>query len=244
MTDDVRKVDSLAWIDMRLIHGNTDNPRRAIGDVTELALSIREQGLLQPIVVAPDDQAGGYVILAGHRRFAALQHLHADRALCIIRFPKNTPEAIALMLVENGQRVSISALEEARAMQRLIDSGMTQADVARRIGKSGTHVSMRLTLLSLTPEEQRSLEDGDLLLGDARTQARKRKGTADQTKFTGWHLSKTHHLADPAGDLCRSHHNQAPHTPARRIGAIACGECWEQVIRDDERTQQTREEAS
>lgn len=238
MTADVQKVDSLAWIDMKLLHGNTDNPRRHVGDVTELALSIREQGLLQPIVVAPDDQAGGYVVLAGHRRLAALEQLHAPRALCLIRFPKNSTEAIALMLVENGQRVAVTPLEEARAMQRLIDSGMTQADVARRIGKSPTHVSMRITLLSLNPDEQRAVEDGALLLRDARVQARKRKGTADQTKYTGWHFGKTHPLATAAKDLCDS----LDHPRARRLSAHACGACFEQVIRDDERTNHTTTE--
>lgn len=147
MTEQVRKVDSLAWIDTNLIHGNADNPRRSVGDVTELALSIREQGLLQPIVVAPDDRAGGYVVLAGHRRLAALQQLRAERALCLIRFPKNTPEAIALMLVENGQRVAVTAMEEARALQRLVDAGMSQSEIARRIGKSQTHVSPRVNRL-------------------------------------------------------------------------------------------------
>lgn len=242
MTDQVRKVDSLAWIDTTLIHGNADNPRRSVGDVTELALSIREQGLLQPIVVAPDDRAGGYVILAGHRRHAALVQLRAERALCLIRFPKNAPEAIALMLVENGQRVAISAIEEARALQRLIDAGMTQSEIARRIGKSQTHVSMRLTLLSLTPAEQRAVEDGDLLLRDARTQARKRKGTADQTKYTGWHFGKTHPLAAAAKQRC----DDAQHPRARRLSAHACGACFEAVIREDERATQTktRKEAS
>lgn len=209
-----------------------------MGDVTELALSIREQGLLQPIVVAPDDKAGRYVILAGHRRHAALARLKADRALCLIRFPKNTPEAIALMLVENGQRVAISAIEEARALQRLIDAGMTQSEIARHIGKSQAHVSMRLTLLSLTPAEQRAVEDGDLLLRDARTQARKRKGTADQTKFTGWHFGKTHPLAPAAKQLC----DAQDHPRARRLSAHACGACFEQVIRDDERTNHTTTE--
>lgn len=243
MTGQVRKVDSLAWIDTALIHGNPDNPRRSVGDVTELALSIREQGLLQPIVVAPDDRHGGYVVLAGHRRLAALRQLHAERALCLIRFPKNAPEAIALMLVENGQRVAVTAMEEARALQRLVDAGMSQSEIARKIGKSQAHVSIRLALLSLTPAEQRAVEDGDLLLRDARQTARVRRGTADQTKFTGWHLGKTHPLAPAAADLCRSHDGTPPHTPARRLAATACGQCWEQIIRADERTQ-TREEAS
>lgn len=232
MTDQVRKVDSLAWIDINLIHANPHNPRRTVGDVTELALSIREQGLLQPIVVAPDDRAGGYVILAGHRRHAALEQLHAERALCLIRFPKNAPEAIALMLVENGQRVAVTAMEEARALQRLVDAGMSQSEIARRIGKSQTHVSMRLALLSLTPEEQRDVEAGDLLLRDARVRARTRKGTVDDTKYTGWHFGKTHPLAPAAKDLCDS----LDHPRARRLSAHACGACFEQVIRDDERT--------
>ena len=236
MTATVQKVDALAWVRLDLLHPNVDNPRKTVGDVSELAASIRAQGLLQPIVVAPDDKHGGYVILAGHRRHAALCQLRETRALCVIRMPKGHADSIAMMLVENGQRVQLSALEEARAMQALADTGLTQAEIARKIGKSQTHVSMRLALLSLTPAEQRAVEDGDMLLRDARNLSRVRKGTDQQTKFTGWHFGKTHPLAEQAAARCRSFNGEAPHTPARRLSAIACGECFEHVIREDERT--------
>lgn len=83
------------------------------------------------------------------------------------------------------------------------------------------------------------VEDGDLLLRDARQQARRRKGTADETKYTGWHFGKTHPLAAAAKTLC----DTAGHPRVRRLSAHACGACFEQVIREDERTR-TRKEAS
>lgn len=236
MNDGVRKVDSLAWIDTNLIHGNRDNPRRHIGDVTELALSIRENGLLQPIVVAPDDDRGGYVVLAGHRRLAALQQLRAERALCLIRFPKNAPEAITLMLVENGQRVAVTPIEEARAMQRLIDSGMSQADIARRIGRTQAYVSARIALVHLSAENQAAVEAGVLSVGEATALGRKTrnapKGKGERPGMRGWHFGHDHPLATQAAALCGG----SDHSTHRRIGAGACGLCWEQAIRDDERT--------
>lgn len=231
----VQRVDALAQVPMDDIHPSPDNVRERVGDVTELAASIKAQGLLQPIVVARDLDTDGYVILAGHRRYAALQRLGYKTALCVIRQPRNHAEMIALMLVENGQRVPVSPLEEAKALKVLIDGGLTQYDIARRIGKSQTHVSQRLSLLALPDEEQKAVAKGDLLLRDAYQKARVAKGTDQSTKFTGWHFGKTHPLATAAGELCRSHNNEPPHTPARRLSALACGSCWEAVIRTDER---------
>lgn len=232
---DVQKVDSLAWIDVKLIHGNADNPRRSVGDVTELALSIREQGLLQPIVVAPDNVAGGYVVLAGHRRLAALEQLRSPRALCLIRFPKNSTEAIALMLVENGQRVAVTPMEEARAMQRLIDAGMSQVDIARKIGRTPAHVSTRVALVHLSPEDQDAVDRGILSVGEATAIGRRKrnapKGKGERPGMRGWHFGHDHPLADQAAALC----SDSTHSNHRRIGAGACGECWEQAIRNDER---------
>jgi ParB family chromosome partitioning protein len=225
------RVDALASIELNAIRPNPNNPRAVVGDVTELAASIREQGLVQPLVVGalPD---GTFQLIAGHRRYAALDLLGADRALCVVRTAKDEASTLAMMLVENGQRVQLTPLEEARAMQRLRhDHQLSQAAIAKLIGKSQTHVSQRLGLMHLTKAEQAELERGDMLVRDAVQTSRVRRGTAKDTKFTGWHLGKTHPLADTVRSMCRG----AGHSDKRLLGGMGCGQCWEQAIRADER---------
>lgn len=238
---DVRKVDSLAWIPVDAIRPNPHNPRLQLHDIHDLAASIRAQGLIQPLVVSPQPSTGGYRLISGHRRLAALHHLGQPRALCVIRAGKPTADMVSMMLVENGQRVPLTPMEEARAYQALItEHGLYQKELGQRIGRSQAAVQQRLALLHLTPEEQDEVESGALLIRDAKAIARVRAGTSDRTKFTGWHFGKTHPLATAAKDLCDS----LNHPSARRLSAHACGACFEQVIRDDERAQQSRKEAS
>ena len=223
-----QRVDALATIELNAIRPNAENPRSKVEDLDDLAASIREHGLVQPLVVAalPD---GTYRLIAGHRRYAALELIGAERALCVVRTPKNGVETLAMMLVENGQRVNLSPIEEARAYQRLMrEYGVSQGRLGQMIGRSQAHVSQRLALLHLTPAQQAEVESGRLLVRDAKQLARERAGTADVTRVTGWHLGKTHPLADTVRALC-------DHTGARRLGGQGCGACWEQAIRDDER---------
>ena len=239
MTDQPRK-SGLVAITLEDIHPNARNPRANLDDIDELAASIRENGLLQPLVVHPRP-AGGFELIAGHRRYAALLELGADRAPCLVAPTRDDAHALTLMLVENGQRVNLTSLEEARAYDRLIRlHGLSQPEVARRVGRSTAHVNQRLMLLKLTPAQQRELEEKRTTHREAMVQARINNGTFDQTKYTGWHFGKTHPLADAARAAC----DEAGHLPARRLSAFACGACWEQVIRDDERTTLARDGAA
>lgn len=213
------------------------NPRRRLGDVGELAASMAQVGLLQPIVARQDGPR--LVVVAGHRRLAAAQHLGWTTVPVVIRAHDLDDDALVAMLVENGQRVNLDPIEEARAYRRLMQrTGCTQADVATRVGKSQTHVSHRLTLLALPVAEQEKVRTRELRVADAIEAGRQAKGTDTQTRFTGWHLGKTHPLADAVRDACRA----ADHGLDRRVGGIGCGRCWEDAIRADERAQH-REEA-
>jgi ParB family chromosome partitioning protein len=228
----VKLVDALAWIPTSLIVPSGINPRRDLDDIEDLARSIAAQGLIQPLVVSPVESAGTFKLLAGHRRLAALRALKREHALCLVRTGDTPADTIALMLVENGQRVPLKPLEEARAYRALMDEhGWTQAELGKRIGRSQALISQRLMLLNLPAEEQAEFEAGRITARDAREQARVHAGTAEQTRYTGWHFGKTHPLAPVAADLCA----EAGHAPKRRIGGGACGACWEQAIRSDER---------
>jgi ParB family chromosome partitioning protein len=120
------------------------NPRRAAKDVGDLADSIGEYGLMQPIVVR--SAATGYEIVAGHRRFAAVQELGWSRVPAIIR-EADDDTAYLLTLIENLQRADLTAREESRALELLVrERGWTTRQVAAGIKRSQAYVSKRLRL--------------------------------------------------------------------------------------------------
>lgn len=134
----------------------------------DLASSIRAQGVVQPIVVRALATPGSYEIIAGERRWRAAQLAGLQEIPAIVR---NVPDqaAIAMALIENIQRQELNPLEEAVALQRLINEfDMTHQRVAEEVGRSRAAVSNLLRLLSLTDEVKRLLEEGKLEMGHAR----------------------------------------------------------------------------
>ncbi|HVT62725.1 MAG TPA: ParB/RepB/Spo0J family partition protein [Legionellaceae bacterium] len=145
-------------------------PRRVFDDATiaELAASIQQQGLLQPLVVR-EVHLGQYEIIAGERRWRACQLAGLTQIPVLIR-QVDDETAVALALVENLQREDLTVLDQARAMQRLLtDFGLTHQQIAVLLSKSRTVVSNYLRLLHLTTEVQAFLEQGHLDMGHART---------------------------------------------------------------------------
>jgi len=133
----------------------------------QLADSIREVGLLQPVLVRPVGD-GRYELIAGERRWRAARRVGLQTIPALVR---NTDDASALeqALVENLHRDSLNPLEEAAAYQQLIeDFGLTHDDVAARVGRSRATVSNMLRLLQLPPSIQKSLQEGKLSMGHAR----------------------------------------------------------------------------
>lgn len=123
----------------------------------ELAESIREYGLLQPLVVEAAD--GAYQLVAGERRLRAAQLAGLQTVPVVVRPVGPERSRLEMALVENLQRSDISALDEARAFTRLCDEfGLTQEEVARRLGRSRSAVANTMRLLQATPEVQRALE--------------------------------------------------------------------------------------
>ena len=154
------------------IYPSDDNPRQVFDDakLVELSESIRNQGIVQPLVVRQRDQAlgGGYFIVAGERRWRAAQKAGLRAVPVIVK--EVTPEdAFELMLVENLQREDLNPIEEAEAYQRLVtDHGYTQEKLADRVGKERSTVTNALRLLKLPGPVRSMVGSGRLSMGHAR----------------------------------------------------------------------------
>jgi len=155
-------------VDIDLIKPNPDQPRVDFRDaaIAELAQSIREAGVLQPIVVVPE--AGRYKIIIGERRWRAAQRAGLKKIPVLVRhIPRE--QQLEISLIENLQREELNPIEIAAAYQRLIDEfGYLQADLAEKVGKDRTSVTNTLRLLKLPAEIQGDLREGRLSMGHAR----------------------------------------------------------------------------
>ncbi|WP_404400843.1 ParB/RepB/Spo0J family partition protein [Idiomarina seosinensis] len=133
----------------------------------DLAASVKAQGIIQPIVVRPLPQ-DEYEIIAGERRWRAAQLAKLDLVPCLIK-DVSDEAAVAIALIENIQREDLNAMEEATALQRLLDEfQMTHQDVAQAVGKSRTTVTNLLRLNNLETPVKTLLERGDIDLGHAK----------------------------------------------------------------------------
>jgi ParB family transcriptional regulator, chromosome partitioning protein len=141
---------------------NPLNPRGAVGpaDVADLVESIKQQGVLQPLVVTPEG-----LVLIGHRRLAAAKIAGLSEVPVVIRVANTPIEQIALALAENLQRQDITPIQEAHAYQTLLDCGLARAEIVRLIGVSFSRVTDRLSLLKLGEEAQSAVDRGDLSVG-------------------------------------------------------------------------------
>jgi ParB family chromosome partitioning protein len=155
-------------VPVREIRPNPFQPRSEFEPeaLSGLMESIRENGLLQPLVVRPAGDR--WELVAGERRWRAVKKLGWERAPAIVRDLRDE-QMLVLALVENLQRESLSPLEEALGYQQLIDNfGLTQAQVAERVGKDRSTVSNTLRLLDLEGEARDLLVEGKLTAGHAR----------------------------------------------------------------------------
>ena len=159
----------LVPIDM--IRASKNNPRKTFkdDDMVELADSIREKGLVQPILVRPDPMAAGaYEIVAGERRWRASQLAGLHNVPVIVRDLADQ-EVLELAIIENVQRADLNAIEEAMGYQELIERyAYTQERLAEVIGKSRSHLANTLRLLKLPDTVRAMVEDGKLTAGHAR----------------------------------------------------------------------------
>lgn len=126
-----------------------DQPRQTFDEdsLLDLAQSIQENGLLQPIVVQPTDNAEQYKIVIGERRWRAHQFTDKDFIPALIRSP-NDVDILALQIIENNQREDVAPLEEAKALQKMVELAGSKKQVAEAIGRSPSWLSKRLSLLN------------------------------------------------------------------------------------------------
>jgi ParB family chromosome partitioning protein len=145
------------------------NPRRnfAEGQLEELAASIRERGLVQPLVVRPS-LGDTYEIVAGERRWRAAQLANLHDVPVVVRVLSDQ-EAVEIAIIENVQREDLNAIEEGEGYRLLMDGhGYTQEDLAKVIGKSRSHLANTLRLLKLPDSVQNLVRSGELSAGHAR----------------------------------------------------------------------------
>jgi ParB family transcriptional regulator, chromosome partitioning protein len=156
---------------IELIRPGALQPRRrfAEAELEALAQSIREKGVLQPVLVRPlDDGEAMFELIAGERRWRAAQRAGLHEIPVIVRVFADA-QALEIALVENLQREDLSPLEEAEAYKRLVgDFGHTQSSLAETVGKSRSHIANTLRLLSLPAPVRARLDDGELSAGHAR----------------------------------------------------------------------------
>ena len=155
---------------LREIEPDPDQPRKRFDEaaLAELAASIQENGLLQPIAVRPKPLGAGYLIIAGERRWRAARLAGLDEVPALIK-DVTDEQAAALALIENLQREDLDPIEVAEGCRQLIEKyGLTQETAAKRLGKSRSAVTNSLRLLNLPDDVRAQVSDGSLSAGHAK----------------------------------------------------------------------------
>lgn len=240
---------SVRHVPLSRIEVNPANIRDDLGDLRELAASITEHGILQPLVVT-DDLGDRFLLLGGHRRAAAARLAGLVEVPVVIRhgLAADDVEQLVVMLVENCQRADLNPIEKAEALDRLRDQGLPQTEIAKRTGLSNTSVSRYLGLLRLPPDERERIKAGHQSVKQASAQAiqerqqvrlraaGRSRGRPKGRKTTPY-FSVTHPLAKTVATMC-------DHRGTPKVGAIGCGQCWETAIRNDALAESSTQEAS
>jgi ParB family chromosome partitioning protein len=177
-------------IDIDRILPNPSQPRQKFDEarLDELAASIRENGILQPVLVRPYEN--GYQIVAGERRLSAAQRAGLLKVPAVVR---DVPDErlLELALVENIQREPLNPMEEAQAYQRLIEvTAQTQEQLSERLGKDRSTIANSLRLLKLPPEVKLLVADGKLSPGHARALLASNAGSSEMTKIASAMVEK------------------------------------------------------
>lgn len=155
--------DQIKLINTSLIDPHPDNPRKQIGDVTDLAASIKANGLLSPLSVVPNGER--YRVIAGHRRLAACKQAGTGAVPCFV-LDLDPLQQLEAMVTENCQREQLTVLEEADAIQGMLDLGATTAAVAHRLGRSADYVRDRAKAASIKADVRATRDDfGQLTIG-------------------------------------------------------------------------------
>ncbi len=160
--------NSIRYIDINDIKPNANQPRKDFNEekISELADSILEHGIIQPLVLRKSGK--GYEIVAGERRWRAARKAELKKIPCIIR-ELTDEQNMLLSIIENMQREDLNPIEEAEAIHQMVDTyGLTQEQVSKSLGKSRPYITNALRLLRLPDEVQLLVTEGQLTAGHAR----------------------------------------------------------------------------
>lgn len=217
------------------IHPNTANPRKDLGDVTELAVSLRTQGVLQPLIVIPIDGTDDeYELLDGARRHAAALLGGIPQLPCLITTRAGKTTQVATMLAA-AMHKQLEPLEQSAAFHELLSTGLKISDIAAQTGYSQATIRDRLRLSALPTEAKAMLRDKIMTVGQANDLARQvhrspnKTGSTTVSAKSQHKFTSTHPVAARARELCT---HEDTH---QFLGNVACGPCWEAAIRADER---------
>jgi ParB family chromosome partitioning protein len=242
------------------LHPDPDQPRKTFRDIHLLAANLKEMGMLQPIVarIGPDNKL---IIFMGERRWKAAQVAGWTHVPVIIRYGVQDTGILARQLMENAHRDDMDPIDEARAIRRIMrdEKIATHDQAAKRLGHSQPWVSTRLALLNLDEDTQAEVSSGALGVTAAAARGRAaagvtRSSSRSSTSAYGsstWspsrtpsytpasrtlpHFSEDHFLAGRARSRCVAQSRANDDHTGLKIGGIACGSCWEVVIRQDAR---------
>lgn len=162
--------DKVTSVAVEKIDPNPQQPRKSFDpeQLEDLAASIRQHGIIQPLILIPGDQNDRYFLIAGERRLRAAKLAGMAEVPAIIR-TASEQEQLEFAIIENVQREDLNPLERARAYQNLLDGfSLTHDDIARQVGKSRVSVTNSLRLLNLPELAQEALSNGEISEGHAR----------------------------------------------------------------------------
>lgn len=214
-----------------------DNVREDLGDLSDLAHSVRELGIVEPLIATEhQSRPGVFVLLDGHRRFGAGLLVGLDAFPVIVRHDITDPvEHTITMLATDVHKRSFTPMERANAYGALRNRGLTGAEIARRVGVSHATVAAYLNLLHLDDETAEKVDAGELPVTKAVetvVETRQAERVKTQRPLRGrptvTYFGAAHPLAPRVGGTC---------THSGRYGGVACGPCWEAAIRQDEHHQ-------
>lgn len=219
------------------------NARGRLGDVDELAASLRSIGQQVPVLVEQLD-GGGFALIDGHRRLAAARKARIDHLDAVVRVTRDDADRTIRQLAIAGHTVAFNPMAEARALYALFQGNLGREDIARLVGKSPGWVRDRMSLVHLEPGEQHDVQTGRMSVAEALLRLRNRRELRDNgghrpaiqqkhgpASVQVPHFTRRHPLAGDVAERCRA----AGHVDRTLLGKTACPQCWEEAIRADER---------
>lgn len=238
--DQIDGMSELRRVPVDDIKLDPDNPRTIVRNVGELAASMKAVGLEQPISTRIDAQ-GNLILRFGQRRLAAAKLLNWTHIDTVIRYGAPDTDLLIRQLTENTMREPMDPIDEARAVRAIMRKHKlaTYMECAQEIGHSLSWVANRVSLLDLDEEDQVAVSSGELKImaavaksrqktGNTRVSAKQRSVATPKPQYFG----DSHPLASRARGRCRAKLDKSV-DHRTLIGGVACGHCWETVIRLD-----------